>query len=61
MEQGRLNKNLKRCKTLSALRVASALSLRFKTSINKPSADVFDSENTNILLPLYNKYKTYTA
>lgn len=38
MLSGRLKRNLKRCSTLSALRVESALSLRPKTSWNKVSA-----------------------
>lgn len=38
MLSGRLKRNLKRCRTLSALRVESALSFRPKTSWNRVSA-----------------------
>ena len=38
MLSGRLNRNLKRCRTLSALRVESALSFRPKTSWKRVSA-----------------------
>lgn len=38
MLSGRLNRNLKRCRTLSAFRVESALSFRPKTSWKRVSA-----------------------
>ena len=43
---GRLKRNLNRCNTARVLRVASALSLRLRTSWNSLSAASFDSKTT---------------